>query len=135
MKLRYLLLPSLILLSLLLDNAHGQGRLPSQYVPARPTISPYFAYSAINTTGLPNYYTYIQPLQQQSQLGYLALPASRAPLAYDGRMTLTESSLSELLDRQLRQRLTTGGGAPATASTFQNYSHFYPSLAPSPGRR
>jgi hypothetical protein len=113
-------------------TALAQGPLPARYTPARPTISPYFAYSAINTTGLPNYYTYVQPFQQ-TQYTTAARRDLVAPNSYDSRVSLTERSIEELLDRRLSQRLTTGGGAPATAATFQNYSHFYP--RPTAGRR
>ena len=102
---------------------------PSHFVPARPTISPYFAYSAVNTTGLPNYYTYIQPLQQHTQIA-AAFTDPRVSLGYENRAVLTERSIAELLDRQLRQRVTTGGGAPSTAATFQTYSHYYPTANP-----
>ena len=128
-----LILAAICVLGLLGEKAHAQTR-PSHYVPARPTISPYFAYSAINTTGLPNYYTYIQPLQQQTQLALAAQADPRQTLGYDNRIAFTERSLGEALDRQLRQRSTTGAGAPATAATFQDYGHFYPSM-PKGGRR
>ena len=114
--------------------AFAQGTLPSHYIPVRPTISPYFAYSAINTTGLPNYYTYIQPLQQQALIGQRVQQQIRASSSTaDNRVTLNERTFGEMLDRHLQQRLTTGGGAPATAATYQNYSHYY--QRPGSGRR
>jgi hypothetical protein len=115
------------LVVLFCGSTQAFAQTPAHYYPVRPPISPYFAYSAINTTGLPNYYTYIRPAQQQAQYAMMAEQANRMSAAT--RVVLTEQSVGEMVQRQLMERQTTGYGAPAVAATFQDLSHFYPTTS------
>lgn len=98
----------------------------AQYIPPRPAISPYFAYSAVNTTGLPNYYTYIRPAQQ-ARTFFEKEQANRA--RDEARLILDERRLDDLSQRRVDQRSTTGTGTTAVAGAFQQYSHYYPNPA------
>ena len=39
-----------------------------RYQPTRPTVSPYLNLGRFNTSGLPNYYTLVRPLNRQRQV-------------------------------------------------------------------
>ena len=43
---------------------HAQAQRPAHYYPSRPTFSPYLLYNQVNLTGIPNYYTFVQPATQ-----------------------------------------------------------------------
>jgi hypothetical protein len=114
----------------LLAGTSAWAQRPAHYYPLRQPISPYLFYSAINTTGLPNYYTYVQPrLQFQTFLERTRLLTGR----FDDRNRLGEIRLSPTPPtRVLEVRETTGYGAPALPGTFMEYSHYY---SITPGRR
>lgn len=100
----------------------AMAQRPAHYVPVKPPISPYFMYSEINTTGLPNYYTYLLPAQQ-----YRNFVSKTDPnfARFEERITLAGDRVEQLIERQLELRQTTGVGAPAAPATFMELSHFY----------
>ncbi|MGE0756004.1 MAG: hypothetical protein AB7F89_19980 [Pirellulaceae bacterium] len=108
------------------------GQRPAHYAPSRPVLSPYFFYSAINTTGLPNYYTYVRPaIQFEAFLQRSNVMAGRA----DTRSRLTDGEVTSIVERQLRLRETTGAGAPALPGNYMDLSHFYGTSATGTRRR
>jgi hypothetical protein len=129
MKSRYLRHVLLSVGFLLMTSATAWAQRPAHYYPLHAPLSPYLYYSAINTTGLPNYYTYIRPAQRfQSYLE--RRPTDLARL--ETRVRLDESRVAEMIQRHLEVRETTGLGAPATPATFMDYSHYFsrPPVAP-----
>jgi hypothetical protein len=115
--------------AIICGGAEAFAQLPAHYYPVKPPMSPYFAYSAFNTTGLPNYYTYVRPALQEQQYMRMAEQASRAAMV-SSRIVLSEQAVGEIVQRTLMERQTTGYGAPAVAATFQDLSNFYPRAAP-----
>jgi hypothetical protein len=113
-------------------SAWAQYPRPSHYYPARPPISPYFGYAQINTTGIPNYYTYVRPAQEQAAL-YTRTYSRNNAFYTPPRTGVNESLIADMVVDRLNVRETTGIGAPSTAATFQDRMHFYP--APVTGRR
>ena len=94
----------------------------SSYQPARPTFSPYFSYFQVNTTGLPNYQTFIAPERriraqfQQEQARIRSVEQTGIRLQRD----VTRLAVGGLV----RQTDATRRVVPA--ATFLNYSGFYP---------
>lgn len=99
----------------------AQAQRPTHYYPARPTFSPYLLYGQLNTTGVPNYYSYVRPSVQFRD--YLQRPA---PQGDPRTQVLTQDRLETALENQLRQRPTTGIGQPNVPARFMESSHFYP---------
>lgn len=95
---------------------------PAHYYPARQTFSNYLLYRQLNGTGIPNYYSYVRPAQQNREF------VSRAR-SYDsrgGRQSLNvEQEVARALESRLTQRLNTGVGQPAVPAQFGETSHFY----------
>lgn len=110
------------------QNATAQR--PNHFTPARQTFSPYLLYNQVNSTGIPNYYTYVQPATQfrdfVNQIPPETRRAPRQPL-------VNERAVARILDQQLRERATTGIGAASVPASFGNRSHYY--TAPRRARR
>jgi hypothetical protein len=102
------------------NQAWSQPRATS-YRPGTPPISPYFGYSQVNTTGLPNYYAYVRP---QEQLRSLAQNESLTATQQTPALTSEKLQL-QVVERLLQMRPSTGIGAEQRAGTFMNYSHYY----------
>ena len=106
------------------QQTHAQR--PAHYYPARPTFSTYLLYRQINTTGIPNYYSYVRPETQYRD--YLSRSQARSN---SSRQTLSvEGEVSRILDSQLRQRASTGIGQPSIPARFNDTSHFYAPTRP-----
>jgi hypothetical protein len=107
---------------LLMTGSAAWAQRSPHYSPVRPPISPYLYYSAINTTGLPNYFTYVRPAIQ-----FQAFTQRRAfDARLETRVRMDDERVTGIVERQLRLRETTGLGAPAVAGTFMDFSHYYP---------
>lgn len=115
-----------MLMSLSVSTAAAQQ--PAHFYPARPKFSNYLLYQQFNATGIPNYYTFVQPAERfQRALSQAEAPRQRAQVP----LTL-EQEVAAVLDAQLSQRLTTGVGRPAVPAQFNQTSHYYriPRFAP-----
>ena len=109
-----------LLIALACQDADAQR--PAHYYPARPTFSPYLLYNQVNLTGIPNYYSYVQPATQYRDFLSRAQPTNRGT----GRETLvSEQAVARIIQQELRERSTTGIGAAAVPASYGNYSHFY----------
>ena len=134
-RFRLILATTLSLMILgLCQTSFGQVRT---YYPSRPTLSPYFGYFQVNTTGLPNYQAIVRP-QFQLDRGFQQISSG----------VRREGERINTLERQVRLRTSTdadagtlvrqrtaGPVAPARAGTFMNYSSFYPNQTPLRRRR
>ena len=107
------------------DSAEAQR--PAHYYPARPTFSPYLFYRQFNATGLPTYYTQIQPANRYYQD---FISRSHVAPRIQARTPLLSEQVTEILENQLRQRPTTGVGQPAVPAQFMNTSHYFQSGRP-----
>ena len=86
-----------------------------RYRPSRPTVSPYINLLRRDSGPLPNYYTYVRPLQDQA-----AINQQQATLIRQNQMSLNNVQGQVLRMQESTVRSTgTGGG-------FMNYSHYYP---------
>jgi hypothetical protein len=100
---------------------------PTRYVPARPTIGPYFGYFTYGgTTPLGPYLTVVRPEM------WLSDTLARQRAALRGMSMIVERP------RGAGPRAAARGGVPSTATgtggVFMDYSHFYPTPEPY-GRR
>jgi hypothetical protein len=98
-----------------------------RYMPARPTISPYFGYFTYGgSTPLGPYLTIVRPEM------WLSDTLARQRAALRGMSTIVERP------RGGPPRAAARGGVPSTATgtggVFMDYSHFYPTPEPY-GRR
>ncbi len=101
------------------QETHAQR--PAHYYPARPTFSTYLLYRQLNSTGIPNYYSYVRPATQYRD--FLTRSEARDN---SSRQTLSlEGEVARVLDSQLRQRATTGIGQPSVPARFNDTTHFY----------
>lgn len=98
-----------------------QAQRPAHYYPARPTFSTYLLYRQLNSTGIPNYYQYVRPATQFRDF----LSRSQARTTSARQTVSVEGQVAEILDKQLRQRATTGIGQAAVPARFNDTSHFY----------
>ena len=98
---------------------------PAHYFPLHQPLSPYLYYSAINTTGLPNYYTYIRPQTQFRAFLERRVSENLRGGETGGRIRLDENRVAEIVARQLEVRETTGLGATALHGTYMDYSHYF----------
>ncbi len=101
---------------------------PAHYYPARPTFSPYLLYNQFNGTGLPNYYSFVRPAQIYNDYASRTRPSYYAES--QRQSLISQQQVAEIVDNQIRERLTTGIGAASQAATFQNTSHYYPQQPP-----
>ena len=109
-----------ILLSV--DVAYGQRRA-GQYVPARPTTSPYLNLLRDDIGIVPNYHALVRPQQRQQQVNQQQQQTIRQ-----------QQRQIQDLNRDVLQIRDPNIRATGTASSFMNYSHFYNNNR-SPGRR
>ncbi len=110
---------AVLLVTAMAQESHAQR--PAHYYPARPTFSAYLLYQQFNGTGIPNYYQYVRPETQFRDF----IVRNPAVLA-DRRQVLTvEQQVQQVLQTQLRQRVTTGIGQPSIPAQFGDTSHFY----------
>ena len=101
-----------------------------RYQPSRPTVSPYTALTRLNTGGLPNYYAFVRPRQEQAAIntrGRVFLNQQRASLD----ALRTDVRLTQQAIEQRDQTITpTGKGGwfmnQGTTSTFRDDTRFYP---------
>ncbi len=110
-------------------DSQAQAQRPAHYYPARPTFSPYLLYRQINLTGIPNYYTYVRPATQYRDFLVRSQPSPRSRQ----RLVGDSDAVARIIERELRQRPSTGIGAAAIPARYGDYSHFY--RAPGSGRR
>jgi hypothetical protein len=109
--------------------SQAQAQRPAHYYPARPTFSPYFLYRQVNTTGIPNYYSFVEPAKQ-----YRDFMVRRPTTARRTESLIGDSkTVARLIERELRERPSTGIGAAAVPARYGDYGHFY--STPTPGRR
>ena len=91
-----------------------------RYQPATPTVSPYLSLGRFNTTGLPNYYTLVRPLNNQRQLNLRTQRLQRQQA----------TTIQRLERRQLSPEAVTGTGSrfltPGSRAGYQNTLQFYP---------
>ena len=107
----------------------SQAQRPAHFYPARPTFSSYLLYRQFNGTGIPNYYQYVRP-----ETEFRDYVTRNPPVLANRRQVLTvEQRVDQVLDSQLRQRLTTGIGNPSVPGQFNNTGHYY--QRPAPRRR
>lgn len=127
-KIKLVCLPlAVLLLTAMAQESHAQR--PAHYYPARPTFSAYLLYRQFNGTGIPNYYQYVRP--ERSFSDYVT---RNPPQLANRRQVLTvQQQVEQVLDTQLRQRLTTGIGQPSVPAQFGDTSHFFE--RPEPRRR
>ena len=112
-----------------LADSQAQAQRPAHYYPARPTFSPYLLYRQINLTGIPNYYAYVRPAEQYRDFLVRSQPSPRNRQ----RLAGDSDAVARIIERELRQRPSTGIGAAATPARYGDYGHFYRS--PPSGRR
>ncbi|WP_372718236.1 hypothetical protein [Novipirellula sp.] len=106
------------------NASNVSAQQPAHYYPARPTFSPYLFYRQFNGTGLPNYYTFVRPREIYNDYVSRTRPSYYAES--QRQSLITQQQVSDIVDNQIRERLTTGVGAASQAATFQNTSHYYP---------
>ncbi|EGJ32847.1 hypothetical protein LYNGBM3L_75450 [Moorena producens 3L] len=118
-----------IVFTLLASTASAQQN-SSQYEPSTPTVSPYLnLLRRDNQGGLPNYYTFVRPAQQQQ----------RTLRQINSRFNRQSSTLAQLQNSIVEfSAPPTGSGSgfmlQGRRSGFQKYSHFFP-LPRRQGRR
>lgn len=110
-------------------------RAEAQRVPnlnRRPTVSPLINLFNSNQGGVNNYFSFVRPLQQQQRLNQQQLNQSarlqqqlNRPGQFGGGGPITLGPQLGGQQSMLRQA-PQGVGAPSTAATFLNYSHYYP---------
>jgi len=99
----------------------------SQRVPnynRRPTISPYINLFNNNQGGVNNYFSFVRPMQQQTQFNNQQVAQNRM---LERQMTQPFMNTTSGGQQQF-DMLRTGSqgiGQPSTAATYFNYSHFY----------
>jgi len=121
MSKQYLLALAATVVLLAGSSGAASAQRPAHYYPARPKFSNFLLYQQFNATGIPNYYTFVQPAQQYEQVLSRARTSqlrTRVPLT-------VEQEVAAALDAQLKQRLSTGIGRPAIPAQFNETSHFY----------
>ncbi len=108
----------------------AQAQRPAHYYPSRPTFSPYLLYRQLNLTGIPNYYSYVQPATQYRDF---LIRGQTRPAAARRESLIGAREIANMVERRLEQRPSTGIGAPAIPARYGDYSHYY--NAPAAGAR
>ncbi|EMI20493.1 secreted protein [Rhodopirellula maiorica SM1] len=106
------------------NASSASAQQPAHYYPARPTFSPYMFYRQFNGTGLPNYYTFVRP--REIYRDYITRSRPSYYAESQRQRVISQDQVSEIVDNQIRERLTTGVGMASQAASFQNTSHYYP---------
>jgi hypothetical protein len=103
---------SLTLLAALAGESRAQQSVPS-YRPATPTLSPYLQLFRPNPGPLPNYQSFVQPLQNQQQTNL---------------MQQTQITQLQQSQQELQQQYSTPAAATQTGvgGIYNSLSHYYP---------
>ncbi len=125
---------ALVVLSLAAGSAGAQRR-NDRYQYRKPTISPYLNLLQPSQGGLPSYYAFVRPLQEQQKLIQrqaqpLVRPGQAAAPAVGPRIQIGVAPEQQML----APRTGVASQFKTEAAKFQNYSHFFPA-ARSGGRR
>jgi hypothetical protein len=125
---------------LVLTAASASEAQVRRYEPSRPTVSPYLNLFRNRDSNpfLPNYYSFVRPLQQQYRLNQ----TQEQLLQQQGRaIGQLQSQVQQLGQAQMRGPLVAPTGKssgfmrPGTRSTFLNTSRFYPQPGGAAGGR
>ena len=92
------------------------------YQPSRPTFSPYFSYFQVNTTGLPDYQTFIQP--QRQLRAQIQREQNRLRSVERTQLSLQREATRLRLGSMIREDPNARRVVPA--ARFLNYSGFFP---------
>ena len=112
-------IPVTIVLVLVLSAQFAYGQRPgSQYVPARPTTSPYLNLLRRDTGVVPNYHALVRPQQQQRAINQ----------QQQQRIQRQDQAIRQL-DRGLLQVRQAETRATGVRGGYMNYSHFFPNSA------
>jgi len=118
-----LLLATLAVVTSLADANRCAAQV-ARYQPSRPTVSPYLELSRFNNGTVPNYYSFVRPLQQQRRFNRQEQTLRRQQAGTLGRL---ESDF-----RRVGRTPTsaTGTGSwfltPGSRSSFLDTSRYYP---------
>lgn len=101
-----------------------QGQELRRYQPSSPTVSPYLSLGRFNTSGLPNYYTLVRPLNRQRQVNTQAQRLQRQQgLALQRLETAVQGAPAV-------PQVTTGTGSrfltPGSRVTYRDTRQYYP---------
>jgi hypothetical protein len=102
----------------------GQRRVP-HYI-RTPRLSPYSQLSRGNTGGMPSYYSFVRPIQEQRRFNQYQVTQGnllQQQINFD-RQALPTQVLQEL-EQGIIQRPGTRAGQPFAPASFMNLSHFY----------
>lgn len=80
-----------------------------RYQPSSPTVSPYLNLGRFNTSGLPNYYTLVRPLNRQRQVNTQAQ-----------RLQRQQGAALQRLERAVQPNLVVPQVSTGTSSQFLN---------------
>ena len=119
----------LVTLFVVAASQKAQAQRPAHYYPARQPFSQYLLYRQVNSTGIPNYYSFVRPATQFRDF----VSRSRPETARRQTVNAVGNEVRDVLQSQLRQRPTTGIGQPAIPATYGETLQFY--ARPLRGRR
>ncbi len=101
--------------------AYGQG--VRSYRPSRPTVSPYLNLLRTNTSGLPNYYSLVRPMEKQRQLNMHEQSMRRKQAVTLGRLEQgVQTNRAAIGGTGIGSRFMNQG----TRSTHLNTGRYYP---------
>jgi hypothetical protein len=112
---------------------------PMTYRPARPAVSPYLNLLRRTEGGLPSYYAFVRPLQQQQ-----ATNQQQAQLLIRQDRTIEQLRSERIVIGEPAQEFLQGTAPTGSGSSFMvtgraggyfNYSHYYPVRQPRGRRR
>ena len=129
----YRLMPAgvFVLIVLCVGDSRCFGQV-LRYQPSSPAISPYLRLGQFNTTGVPNYYAFVRPLQQQRALNVRQQALSQ-------RQNTEIRSLQNQVQSGLAPTAATGTGSwfmqPGSRVSYLNTSRYYLQAAPAPANQ
>ena len=107
---------------LVMTSRSSHAQQLRRYQPNSPTVSPYLNLARFNTSGLPNYYTLVRPLNNQRQVNLQTQRLQRQ----QGR------TIQRLEQQQAAPAAVTGTGSrfltQGTQGGYQNTLQFYPAV-------
>lgn len=127
-RLKMLLLAGLLLA--IGTEASGQQRVIPRYTPRRSTVSPYLNLTRADVGGVPNYYAFVRPFQEQRRFDEVMLRSMRE------QRRVTDTLQKEYLQPTVRPTGKAGWFMlDSERSRYQDDSHYYGQWQSSRGRR
>ncbi|TWT33763.1 hypothetical protein KOR34_35970 [Posidoniimonas corsicana] len=120
-------LAALVVFATCVPMVSAQG--PQRYQPSRPTVSPYMNLLRRNASPVPNYYSFVRPMQRQAAFNQQQATFNQQQIQFQVRQNAENQQLQADLMKAGVAGPVSGASAwfqnPGSRSTFLNTSQYF----------